>query len=410
LAGPGVSFFGKEEKKEVLDVLKSGNLFRYGDSKDPKFKARVWEFEKKFAKYSGVRYALAVNSGTSALLTALSALGVGPGDEVIVPGYTFIASISSIVYARAIPILCEIDESLTADPADIERRITPATRAIMPVHMIGNQCDMKAIMRIARKHKLLVIEDCAQACGASYYGEKVGSIGNIGIFSFNIFKTISAGDGGAVTTDNEDLYRRSFAFHDQGHSPLRQGVEVGKRPFIGLDFRMTELTAAVLLGQLRKLDKIVKIMREKKARFKEKITGCGDFEFRKINDPAGECATILTVILPTREKAQKVAQVLKTGTVDQSGWHVYNNMEQILNQLTVTPERCPFTCPYYKSKVEYKKGMLPRTDDILSRSINVSIGVSDRGLGAGFGITATSDDTEIDKKAEEFIRATKGGK
>lgn len=405
MAGPGACFIGEEEKKEVLEVLEGGYLFRYGDIKDPAFKAKVWNLEKKVAGYTGVKYCLAVNSGTSALLTALSALGIGPGDEVIVPGYTFIASISSIIYARAIPVLCEIDESLTVDPADIEAKITPRTKAIMPVHMLGNPCDMDAIMKIAQKNNLLVIEDCAQAFGASYQGKKLGSIGHIGIFSFNIFKTISAGDGGAVVTNDENFYRRAFAFHDQGHSPLRQGVEVGKRPFIGLDFRMTELTAAVLLAQLKKLDGIIKTLHRKKSHFKEKISRCREFTFRKLNDHAGECATLLTVIFPTKEKARKVAQLLDTTTVDQSGWHVYSNMEHILNQLTVTAEKCPFTCPHYKAEMKYYKGMLPRTDDILSRSINISIGVSDRGLGAGFGITVTSDKADIERKAKEFIRA-----
>ena len=405
MPGPGACFIGEEEKKEVMEVLESGNFFRYGSPSDPTFLAKTWTFEQRFAKYIGVKYCLAVNSGTNALLTALSALGVGPGDEVIVPGYTFIASISSVIYARAIPVLCEIDQSLTADPKDIEAKITPRTKAIMPVHMLGNPCDMNSIMEIARKHNLLVIEDAAQAGGASYKGKKVGSIGNIGIFSFNVFKTISAGDGGAVATNDENLYHRAFAFHDQGHSPLRQGVEVGARPFIGLDFRMTELTAAVLIAQLKKIDKIIGMLYEKKTRFKEKIAGKGDFTFRTLNDPQGECATLLTVIFNTREKAKKVAEKLNTTTVDQSGWHVYNNMEQILNKLTVTAENCPFTCPYYKGKAEYRKGMLPKTDDILARAINISIGVSDRGLGAGSGITATSDNRDIDQEAEKFIEA-----
>ncbi len=405
MPGPGALFIGKEEKKEVLEVLESGNLFRYGSLTDSAFKAKVWNLEQQFANYVGIKHCLMLNSGTSALLTALSALGVGPGDEVIVPGYTFIASISSIVYARAIPVLCEINESLTANPKDIEAKITERTKAIMPVHMLGNPCDMESIMEIAKKHNLLVIEDAAQAGGASYKGRKVGSISDISIFSFNVFKTISAGDGGAITTNDENLYNRAFAFHDQGHSPLRQGVEVGKRPFIGLDFRMTELTAAVLIAQLKKMDDIIKMLRTKKARFKNKISDFGEFSFRKLNDPQGECATVLTVIFDTEEKAKKVAQKLNTTTVDQSGWHVYNNMEQILNQLTVTPEKCPFTCAYYKGKTDYRKGMLPQTDDILSRSINISIGVSDRGLGAGFGITAISDNREIDQKAEEFVKA-----
>lgn len=407
MAGPGASFIGEEERKEVLEVLDSGYLFRYGDQSDPAFKAKVWTLEKEIADYIGVPHCLCLNSGTMALVTALAAMGVGPGDEVIVPGYTFIASIGAVIQSRAIPILCEIDESLTMDPADVESRITPRTKAILPVHMLGNPCNMDAIMAIAKKYGLSVLEDAAQAFGASYKGSKVGSIGDMGIYSFNVYKTITAGDGGAVVTKDENLYRRAFAFHDQGHSPLRQGVEVGARPFIGMDLRMTELSAAVLRAQLRKVDHIIQTLRENKARFKNAIAGSGNFTFRTLNDPDGECATLLTVTFPTKEMAGAVASRLGNTTVDKSGWHVYNNMEQVLNQLTVTPEKCPFTCPHYGVEVNYYKGMLPKTDDILSRSMNIGIGVSDKGLGAGFGVTALSDHAEIDHKAEEFIKAVR---
>ncbi|MDD3927463.1 MAG: DegT/DnrJ/EryC1/StrS family aminotransferase, partial [bacterium] len=405
MSGPGAMFIGEEEKREVLEVLESGHLFRYGDERTPAFKAKVWKLEEEIARYSGAEYSLAVNSGTMALLTALSALGIGPGDEVIVPGYTFIASIASIIYARAVPILCEIDESLTIDPEDIEKKITPLTKAIMPVHMLGNACDMDRIMKIAEEHNLKVIEDCAQAFGGSYKGRKLGTIGDIGIYSFNVFKTITAGDGGAVVTDSRELYERAFAFHDQGHSPLRQGVEVGQRPFVGLDLRMTELSAAVLRAQLRKLPMILERLHNSKEYFKAQISGRGEFCFRRLNDPQGDCATLLTVIFPDKERAGRVAAALGNTTIERSGWHVYNNMEQIINRLTVTPEKCPFSCAYYKGEAHYEQGMLSRTDDILARSMNISIGVFDKGLGAGFGITALSERDEIEKKAETFIAA-----
>lgn len=403
MPGPGAMFIGEEEKREVLEVLESGYLFRYGEEDDPAFKAKVWKLEEEIARYAGAGYSLAVNSGTMALLTALSALGIGPGDEVIVPGYTFIASIASVIYARAVPVLCETDDSLTMDPEDMERKITPRTKAVMPVHMLGNPCAMDRVMEIAGRHKLKVIEDCAQAFGGSYKGRKLGTIGDIGIYSFNVFKTITAGDGGAVVTSDEELYRRAFAFHDQGHSPLRQGVEVGQRPFVGLDLRMTELSAAVLLAQLRKLPMILERLHANKEYFKELISGRGDFSFRRLNDPGGECATLLTVIFPDKERAAGIAAALGNSTIDRSGWHVYNNMEQIIGRLTVTPEKCPFTCAYYQGEAGYGKGMLPQTDDILARSMNISIGVSDKGLGAGFGIDALSGREEIEHKAEEFI-------
>ena len=403
MPGPGMELIGEEEKRELLEVLESGYLFRYGSPDNPAFKAKVYRLEQEVTKLVGVRYGVAVNSGTSALLVALSGLGVGPGDEVIVPGYTFIASMSSIIYARAIPILAEIDRTFNLDPEDVRRKITPRTKAIMAVHMLGNPARLDELKAIADERGLLLIEDCAQAFGAKYKGRWLGSIGHAGAYSFNIFKTITAGDGGMVVTDDEAAYRRFFGFHDQGHAPLRTGVEVGRRPFVGLDFRMTELTAAVLLAQLRKLDTIRTHLHANKRRFKEAIADLPGLAFREITDPEGECATLLTVILPTQEIARKIATELGTKVVADSGWHVYANMEQILEKRTITPEGCPFTCPYYKGpEVKYWKGMLPQTDDLLSRAINISIGVSDPGLGSAFGVTMRDGFDVVDARAAAF--------
>jgi len=401
-----MELIGAEEKQQILEVLEAGYLFRYGSPENPAFKAKVYRLEQEVARLVGVPYAVAVNSGTTALLVALSGLGVGPGDEVIVPGYTFIASMSSIIYARAIPILAEVDRTLNLDPEDVRRKITPRTKAIMAVHMLGNPARLDELKAIADEHGLLLIEDCAQAFGARYKGRYVGSIGNAGTYSFNIFKTITAGDGGMVVTSDELAYRRFFGFHDQGHAPLRTGVEVGRRPFVGLDFRMTELTAAVLLAQLGKLDQIVAHLHANKARFKAAIADLRGLEFREITDPEGECATLLTVFLPSEAIARKVAQTLGTRVVADSGWHVYSNMEQILEQRTITPEGCPFTCPFYKGeRPRYFKGMLPQTDDLLARAINISIGVCDPGLGSAFGVTMRDGFDQVDARAAEFRRA-----
>jgi len=403
MPGPGMELIGEEEKRELLEVLESGYLFRYGSPDNPAFKAKVYQLEQEVAKLAGVRYGVAVNSGTSALLVALSGLGVGPGDEVIVPGYTFIASMSSIIYARAIPILAEVDRTLNLDPQDVRCKITPRTKAIMAVHMLGNPARLDELKAIADEQGVLLIEDCAQAFGAKYKGRWVGSIGHAGTYSFNIFKTITAGDGGMVVTHDETAYRRFFGFHDQGHAPLRTGVEVGRRPFVGLDFRMTELTAAVLLAQLRKLDAIRAHLHANKRRFKEGIADLPGLAFREITDPEGECATLLTVILPTEEVARKMAKALGTKVVADSGWHVYANMEQILEKRTITSEGCPFTCPYYKGpEIKYWKGMLPQTDDLLSRAINISVGVSDPGLGSAFGVTMRDGFDMVDARAAEF--------
>lgn len=392
MPGPGAYWFGKEEKDAVMEVMESGYLFRYGSENDPKFLHKVSTLETEFARYSGANYALATSSGTSSLLTSLLALGLKPGDEVIVPAYTFVATYSSCIFAGLIPVLAEIDESLSLDPEDIEHRITPRTKAIIPVHMLGNPCNMDRIMEIARKHNLWVLEDSCQATGASYKGKKTGTIGDMGAFSLNIFKTINSGDGGLVTVNSQELYERAFGIHDQGHKPNRFGVEVGARSILGLNFRMNEITAAVALAQLRKIDKMIATLREKRAKFKSMVSGVEGFKFRVLNDPEGDCGTLCTVIFDTRELAVKVSKALGSKTVDQSGWHVYANMEHVMSYMKEVGQ--PHT-----------KGSYPKTDDILSRAMNISVGVVDGGLGAGWGININSTDSEIEAAAKQFIEA-----
>jgi dTDP-4-amino-4,6-dideoxygalactose transaminase len=394
MPGPGAYWFGKEEMEAVMEVMQSGYLFRYGSEDDPKFLHKVSTLEKEFARYSGSEFALATSSGTSSLLVSAIALGLQPGDEIIVPAYTFVASYSSMIFAGLVPVLTEIDNSLTLDPDDIERRITPRTKAIMPVHMLGNPSNMDRIMAIAGKHNLLVLEDACQAAGASYKGKKIGTIGNIGAFSLNIFKTINSGDGGLVVTNDKSLYETAFGVHDQGHKPMRFGVEVGTRNVLGLNFRMNEITAAVGIAQLKKIDSIVETLRHKRSMLKNLISGAGGFRFRTLNDPNGDCATVCTVIFDTREQAVKVSRALGSKTVDQSGWHVYANMEHVLEHLK-------------KVGQPHTKGSYPKTDDILSRAMNISIGVVDGGLGCGWGININSSDSEIEAAAAQFINACK---
>ncbi|MCD6308232.1 MAG: DegT/DnrJ/EryC1/StrS family aminotransferase [Candidatus Latescibacteria bacterium] len=392
MSGPGSYWIGEEEKREVLDVLESGYLFRYGDLNDPSFKRKVYTLEREFAAYCEVGHALATSSGTSALYVTLKAMGVGEGDEVIVPAYTFVATYSAVIFAGAVPVLAEIDDSLCIDPEDVRKRITPKTKAVLPVHMLGNPCDMNEIADIAEREGLMILEDACQACGGSYKGRMLGSIGDMGAFSLNIFKTITAGDGGIVVTDNADLYSRAYAYHDQGHTPDRAGVEIGARTTLGMNFRANELTGAVALAQLRKIDPIIKTLRVKKARLKDAISGVNGMEFRTLNDPDGDCGTICTVIFDSTERAARVARELGTKTVDNSGWHVYANMEHVGEYLESIGR-------------PHGRGAYPKTDDILSRSINLSVGVVDGGLGAGFGINIESTDEEIASTAERFVRA-----
>ncbi len=389
MPGPGAYWIGKEEIDEVMDVMSSGYLSRYGDLEDPAFKHKVYSLEREFAEHVGARHCLATSSGTSAIMLTLMAMELKPGDEVIVPGYTFVASYSAIVFAGGVPVLAEIDESLTLDPSDIEGRISPRTRLIMPVHMLGNPCDMEPILALAGKRGLRVVEDCCQAAGASYRGRKVGTWGRMGAFSLNIFKTLTGGDGGLIVTDSDELYERAFALHDQGHSPNRAGLEIGQRTILGLNFRINELTGAVALAQLSKVNRIIATLREKKRRFREAIGEIPGMRWRRLNDPDGECATLLTAIFDDPTRAARMAKALGSKTVSESGWHVYSNMEHFMDHLESLGQ-------------PHGKGLLPRTDDLLERSINLSVGVVDGGLGSAFGININSSEEEIVGAAKRF--------
>ena len=396
MPGPGWYLIGEEEKREVEEVLETGYVYRYGTADNPNFKRKVFTLQQEFAKTIGVKHCVAVSGGTGALMASFVALGLGPRDEVLIPGYTFVASIGAALLVGATPVLTEMDESFTMDPVDLENKITAKTKAIMPVHILGNPCDMDPIMEIARKHNLFVIEDCCQALGAGYKGKKLGSFGDTGAFSLNAFKTITSGCGGLLTTNDTTLYERVFGFQDQGHSPRDMKTQRKKQALIGMNLQMNELTGAFALGQLRKLDKILSILKDKKTRFKDAIIAGGiqDMEFRKIND-LDECHTLLVVIFPEAGFTSQIADALGTTTVQESGWHVYSNMDQILNYTDAAGNK------------PYNKDMLPRTDDLLNRSIALSVGVVDPGLGAGFGINILSTDEEIEKTAEKFVKTVR---
>jgi dTDP-4-amino-4,6-dideoxygalactose transaminase len=403
MPGPGVELIGEEEIAEVMQVLTNRSLSRYGSSDDPAFGAKVRHVEEEIAALAGVRYGLGLHGGGSAgLLVSLLGLGVGPGDEVIVPGFTFVASISAIVFARALPVLAEVDDSFNLDPADVEARITPRTRAIIAVHMLGAPARLDELKDVADRHGVALIEDCAQAFGATYQGQGVGGIGKVGVFSFNEYKTITCGDGGMIVTDDEDLYERLFAIHDQGHAPYRLGSKYAERPFLGLNFRMTELSGAVLLAQVRKLDMIRHHLRANKAIVKSAIADLPGLGFRTIVDPEGDLATHLVVTFPSADIARRVADDLGSITLAASGWHVYSNMEHLLERRTVTGRGCPFDCACHGGDgTGYRAGMLPLTDALLARSMSIGIGVFDMNL-APFGLRMRDDAAAAERCAARF--------
>jgi dTDP-4-amino-4,6-dideoxygalactose transaminase len=399
MPGPGNDLIDELEVEAVTRVLRSGYLGRYGPDDDPNFGAEVLTLEQSVAELVGVHHAVAVNSGTSAIWILLSALGIGPGDEVIVPGFTFVASMSSIIYAGATPVLAEIDDTFNLDPVDVEARITSNTKAILAVHMLGAACDLDALSDIAKRHGILLIEDAAQAFGGSYHDRRLGSIGVGGAYSFNLYKTITCGDGGMLVTDTPDLYERCFALHDQGHLPLRRGTEIGKRPFLGLNLRMNELSAAVLNVQLGKLDRILTTLRTNRTKFQAAIESTPGVTFRRLVDPAGDIATHLVVTLPNADVAAAVARDLGTKTLADSGWHVYANMEHLRSKRIVSG--------FASAVADYvaEPGLLPATDALLARSITLGVGVVDAGIGSAFGINVRSTATDIEKAADRF-RAT----
>jgi len=408
MPGPGIELIGDEETAEVLEVMASKFLSRYGPADNPAFGAKVHKVEESLAAFAGVKHGLALSGGGSAeLWIAILALGIGPGDEVIVPGFTYVASISSIVYTGATPVLAEIDDSFCLDPADVANKITPHTKAILVVHMLGGVARLDELKALADANNVALIEDCAQAFGATYQGQGVGGVGKVGTFSFNEYKTITCGDGGALVTDDTALYERAFAMHDQGHAPFRLESKYAERPFLGMNFRMTELSGAVLVAQLRKLDFIRTHLRANKAIVKSILREVPELSFRTLVDPEGDLATHLVVVLPTKEIAEAVAKEVGSITLGTSGWHVYNHMDHVLSRRTVTGKGCPFDCGHTDHALgDYYPGMLPQTDGLVDRAISVGIGVRDGNL-APFGLrmSSTADDARL--VGDQFVAAVR---
>jgi dTDP-4-amino-4,6-dideoxygalactose transaminase len=396
MPGPGSYLVGEEEIAEVLEVLRDGHLYRYGDPDDPKFKRKVHTLERQFADYIGTQHAVAVNSGTAALWISMNAMGIGPGDEVIVPAYTYVATYTAVLFAGATPVLAEVDDSLTLDLEDAEARITERTKAIVPVHMLGSPARMDALMKLADERGLMVLEDCAQAAGAAFRGRRVGSFGRMGGFSLNYFKTFTAGDGGLLVTSDEELYIRAFGMHDQGHKPHRLGTEVGRRDILGMNFRINELTGAVALAQLRRLDGITQTLREKKAALRAAIGALPGVGERTIHDPEGECGTLCVLLFEDAGHARRVCERLGTKPLSESGWHVYSNMEHIIRELGERGH-------------DVRRGAFPKTDDLLDRALNLSVGVVDGGLGSGFGIDIGASPERIEAVADAVKKAVAEG-
>jgi dTDP-4-amino-4,6-dideoxygalactose transaminase len=356
-------------------------LSRYYNPKPSKVKM----LEELAVQLFDVPYVLAVNSGTSALNTAYVAAGIGPGCEVIVPGYTFFASVAEVVTAGAIPVIAEIDESLTLDPADVERKITPNTKAIVPVHMIGTCADMDAITAIARKHNLLVIEDTAQACGGTFRGKRLGTIGDLGCFSISSYKITGGGEAGLVMTRDRHLYVRAQNNHDTGACwrPDRYAVEQEEGElFCGYNYKLSELEGAVNLAQLRKMPEQVRRWQKAKRQIVRQLGHYEGITPQQVRDPDGEVGYNLVFFAPDSQAAERTAAALcaeGVGAGTRGGktardWHLYAYWEHILDRKAATPAGCPWTCEKNRGLgQDYTADMCPRTLDLLGRAVFIGV-------------------------------------
>lgn len=381
----GVSAAAQARIRAILEDEASppdAALFRYYNER-----SKVVELERAFARKMGVRHALGVNSATSALIASLVATGAGPGMEVIVPAYTFFASVSAIVVAKAIPVITEIDESLGLDPEAVERAITPRTKAIIAVHMNGYPARIATLKTIAREHGLVLIEDVAQAVGGKYEGQYLGAWGDLGCFSFDAFKTMACGEGGMIVTDDEWLYTRAQSYHDTAATWRPNRYERERQPgelFCGENYRMSELSGAVALAQLRKLDGVNESTHRIWSQLREEIELPKGAEWITGADPAGVCGYRLGILFGSVETAAKamnaglgIRGVAAGGMEGSRDWHCYWCWDHILEQKTPTPEGCPFKCPHVTELPSYSPGMCPRTKDLVLRSGFITISPAD---------------------------------
>lgn len=364
--------FGKSEVKQVGRIVGSGSWFRYYGGASHCH--AVAEFENSMKEYTGSRYVLATSSCTGALISALAAFGIGPMDEVIVPAYTFIASAAAVLAIGAVPVIAEIDETLTIDPDDLKRKISPRTKAVIAVHMVGHPCNMALIKKIAREKNLLVLEDAAQAVGASYRGKVLGTIGDAGCYSLQWHKIISSGEGGCVLTNSRKIYERAAIYHDDAH--CFRGIDKGIPAFPGVNFRMSELAGALACAQMKRLPKIIADLRKTRNSLISKLGNISPFIIAPNNDGKGDAGTTLTLQAPDRGTAAKFAE--KTGFNSlfdnkATNWHYYYHWDYILEKRSVSGNGFPWKVGNWESPVKYSKDMCPTTLDILAKSFNITI-------------------------------------
>jgi 8-amino-3,8-dideoxy-alpha-D-manno-octulosonate transaminase len=375
---PGTNWINDEEEAAVLDVVRRRSLFRYYGPSEP---THVSMLESRAREFYGSKYALAVNGGTGALITAMIAMGIGPGDEVIVPAFLWVSTVGAVIQCNAIPVLCEVDDSFSMDPRDLEKKITPHTRLIVPVHMAGSPCDMGFIMKAADRRGIAVLEDCAQCNGGSFQGRRVGTHGTAGIFSFQINKNITAGEGGLLVTDDKGLYWRMVAAHDLG-VPWKNAEPAASDPVItwGQGRRMAELCGAVAAVQLKKLPGIVSHMRASAMRIRESLEGLPSVELRRLNDVKGYTGPFIIMMFADEKAARQAAAGINSSglsnaqRVEDYGMHIYFNIPQLVNRVPLSKAGNPWSLPANRDMVrDYAKGACPASDALFARSVIIGV-------------------------------------
>lgn len=375
---PGFELFGDKERKELHDVLDNGVLMRYGfdGMRNGHWKAK--ELEQELKSKLQVKHAQLVSSGTAAVSIALAAAGVGAGDEVIMPTFTFVASFEAIMAVGAIPILVEIDDSLTLDPKAVKEAITDNTKAIMPVHMCGSMARLDELQEICKEHNLILIEDSSQATGATYKGKPLGSIGDLGCLSLDYVKIITCGEGGAVLTNNEDYYIKSDHFSDHGHDHIGNDRGAEAHPFLGYNFRISELHAAVGLAQIRRLDEFVEIQKRNYTIIRKELEQIPEVVFRTVPNGGEESYSFLSFFLPDLDIARKVSEAFKENGIDacfhyyDNNWHYIRKWEHLKDLKTLYPlsKELQQGLSYLKTKE------FPQSDHYIGRNISCLIKLS----------------------------------
>jgi 8-amino-3,8-dideoxy-alpha-D-manno-octulosonate transaminase len=373
---PGFEFFGAEERKEVNDVLETGILMRYGFDGPRKGIWKAKELETAITQTFGCQYAQLTSSGTAALTTAMVALGIGAGDEIIMPSFTFVASFEAVLSVGAIPVLVEVDETLTLAPDAVRKAITPKTKCVMPVHMCGSMADLDALAAICKEHHLILLEDACQSIGGTYKGKALGTIGHAGTFSFDFVKMITCAEGGVVMTNDKEVYTNSDGYTDHGHDHL--GVDRGAdlHPFIGYNYRISELHAAVGLAQIRKLDTFLAIQKKNNHSLRSYLEQIPEITFRVVPEGGVDSCSFLSWFLPSAEATQAVVAAMKEAGIlagnfywFANNWHYISKWDHLKKATTLSR----ISAEQEAALLKLQTTQFPASDAIISRCISTAI-------------------------------------